>query len=215
MSGRWATFDCYGTLIDWRAGMTDALESVAPGRAQALLDAYHAFELEVEAREPFVPYRTMLAEALRLGAERAGVDLEDEALHVLSRTLPTWPAFPDAAHALAEARAEGWRLGILSNVDRDLIAGTLATRLDVPFDAVVTADEVRSYKPAAGHFDGFRARHEPETWVHVGCSVHHDIVPARQRGLPAILIDREGAATGVPDGTTVLPDLRDLAAVLS
>jgi len=168
MSSRWATFDCYGTLVDWRTGMLRALESVVGGRAAPLLDAYHDFEHAVES-EAYRPYRDVLAESLRRAAAREGIAVSDEG--ILAETLPSWLVFADVEDSLQRLKRGGWRLAILSNVDRDLIAGTLE-HMPVQFDAVITAEDVRSYKPGHAHF----ARFEESTgvargdWVHVAAA---------------------------------------------
>jgi len=216
LSRRWVTFDCYGTLIDWETGMQAAVESVAPGLAEKLLAAYHRLEPEVEDSDEFLAYRQVLTETLQLAAGREGVELPEGGERVLAETLPDWPAFPDTVPALEALRRDGWRLGILSNVDRDLVAGTLDRTLPVSFDAVVTAEDVRSYKPHLGHFRRFAGDHDagPGNWVHVGCSVFHDMRPAGALGVPAVLIDRDGRFEDVGGASAVLPDLVGLRTTL-
>jgi 2-haloacid dehalogenase len=211
-STRWVTFDCYGTLIDWESGMRSAVESVAPSRADRLLSTYYRLEPGVEATTPFLVYRRVLTETLRLAAEREGIELSEGGERVLTETLPDWPMFPDTVPALESLRRDGWKMGILSNVDRDLLADTLARTLPVSFDAIVTAEEVRSYKPALGHFRRFAADHDagPGNWVHVGCSVFHDMRPARRLGVPAVLIDRDSRYEDTGGAAAVLPDLSEL-----
>ena len=216
MSERWVTFDCYGTMVDWRTGMVDALEGVVPGRSADLVDAYHRFEPVVEAELPFRKYRAVLAEGLRRAAESIQIPLVGAQFHVLAATLSTWPAFPDSVAALEQLRADGYSLGILSNVDVDLIRGTLAGPLPVPFDDVITAEEVRSYKPGGGLFDEFLTRYAPDRsqWIHVGSSLWHDCEPAHDRGFRTVLIDRSGMPTDAGCATLVLPDLAALPAGL-
>jgi 2-haloacid dehalogenase len=200
---RWATFDCYGTLVDWEAGMRAALG------AEALVAAYHEAERELEAEERFRPYREVLAEGVR----RTGAAVDDQ---VLARTMSGWPVFDDVGPALRRLLDDGWRLGILSNVDRDLIAGTLE-RLPVAIELVVTAEDVRSYKPAPAHFEAFAAQTPDRTaWVHVACSLRHDIAPAAALGIPNVYIARGDFLTSadvVPDQT--LPDLTALPELLT
>jgi 2-haloacid dehalogenase len=118
---RWATFDCYGTLVDWLGGMRAALQAIAPDGAERLLCAYHELEPAVQG-EHFRRYRDVLAETLRRAAAREGVAFSPEGEHVLAETLPGWPVFDDVAPALNDLRKGDWRLAILSNVDDDLIA---------------------------------------------------------------------------------------------
>lgn len=212
---RWATFDCYGTLVNWKQGMTEALEAVVPGHASLLLEGYHQLEPEVETEQPFRTYRNVLAETLRRAAGRAGVRLAPGAEQVLSDTLPQWPVFPDIGPTLQALRKEGWKLAILSNVDQDLIAETLQ-ELPVPFDAVVTAADVQAYKPALNHFHHFLTMTHValEDWVHVACSYVHDITPAAHLGIKSVWINRAGSSEPAPLATAMLPDLSQLPATL-
>src|SRR6266567_6306620 len=208
---RWATFDCYGTLINWEEGMRQALETILPGESSRLLEHYYQIEKEVEAESPFRSYRNVLAETLRRTARRTGVALASGAEHVLSETLPDWPVFPDVGPSLNALRAAGWKLAILSNVDRDLISGTLRV-LPVPFDDVVTAEDVRSYKPSLNHFQHFRDKNQvaDEHWVHVARSYFHDIVPASQLGIQRVWVNRRGDIAPEPLATVEMPDLSGL-----
>src|SRR3954464_7490947 len=119
---RWATFDCYGTLVDWNRGIGDELERLfgADLRDRALA-RYHELEPEIQAREPGAPYRRVLAEALAGVADSLGRDLSASERDALGRSLPDWPVFAEVPAALAKVRERGWRLVILSNTDRDLI----------------------------------------------------------------------------------------------
>jgi 2-haloacid dehalogenase len=213
---RWATFDCYGTLVDWDVGIHGAIETVAPDHAERLLRAYHELEPEVQA-ERFRPYREVLAESLRRATESEGVGLPEGGAGLLAETLPGWPVFDDVVPAMDELRAGGWRRAILSNVDRDLIAGTLE-HMGVEFDLVVTAEDVCSYKHAHGHFERFRELTDapPPDWIHVAASVFHDIEPARELGVPSVWINREGRPADVGrDAAAILPDLRELRPTLA
>lgn len=130
---------------------------------------------------------------------------------MLAETLPDWPVFPGTVDTLRAIQDNGWKIGILSNVDRDLITGTLE-RLPVKVDAVVTAEDVRAYKPDLAHFERFRTEYlgESDGWVHVGCDVFHDMVPASTLGIPHVLVDREGTYDGRHQLDVVLPDLTGL-----
>jgi 2-haloacid dehalogenase len=212
---RWATFDCYGTLVDWDQGMAQAIASVAPGSAALLLEHYRSIEPEVEAEEPFRPYREALAESLSRAATRAGMRLAPGYEGILAQTLPHWPIFSDVGPALQQLRAEGWKLAILSNVDKDLIAGTLQ-HMPVAFDLIVTAEEVRAYKPALNHFRHFQMSTQAtaENWVHVARSYFHDIIPASQLGIKRIWINRSADPDPATLATVTLPDLQQLPATL-
>jgi 2-haloacid dehalogenase len=210
MGERWATFDCYGTLIDWNAGIRGELARMfGPEAAPSLLRRYHEVEPQVQAEDPSRSYR----DVLRLGLARLG-DVPDGDEDALVRSLPQWPPFPEAPAALEEARGRGWKLAILSNTDRDLIEASKA-RIGVPFEETVVASEIASYKPGHRHWEEFfgRTGAARERHVHVAASLFHDIAPARELGLTSVWINRlqEGAD---PEPTRELPDLAGLAGVL-
>jgi 2-haloacid dehalogenase len=212
---RWATFDCYGTLVDWNAGIEAELARLfGPPRADELLERYHALEPRVQRERPRAGYREVMAAVLAELAAEAGVSLPAEERDALAVSLPRWPVFPEVPAALAEARDRGWRLVALSNTDRDLIEASLAA-VGVPFDGAVVASEIGSYKPASGHWRALAASSgaDPARHVHVAQSHFHDIVPATELGITSIWINRLGE-TGHPPPTRELPDLRGLADVL-
>ncbi len=190
----WATFDCYGTLIDWNGGIGRELERLfGTGSAGSLLRAYHELEPQVQREQPARSYRDVLTVTLaRLAADK-GLELPAEGEAALADSLPSWQPFPEVWAALEAARARGWRLAILSNTDRDYIDASLEL-IGVPFDHVVVASEVGSYKPAPGHWDAFRNIVGPAQggWVHVGASLFHDVAPATELGLSTIWINRLG-----------------------
>jgi 2-haloacid dehalogenase len=128
--------------------------------------------------------------------------------------LPSWPPFSEAPAALEEARVRGWRLAILSNTDRDLIAASKA-RLGVPFDETIVASEIGSYKPGHRHWQEFFARThaDRDRHVHVAASLYHDVAPANELGLRSVWVNRLGETAG-PEPTRELPDLTELADVL-
>jgi 2-haloacid dehalogenase len=207
---RWATFDCYGTLIDWNGGIRGQLARLwGEEDADELLHRYHEVEPEVEAATPGMAYRQVMATVLaRLGDVPVGAE------DALGASLPDWPAFPEVPAALEEARARGWRLAILTNSDRDLIEAS-KQRLGAPFDETVAASEIGSYKPAARHWQEFFARTKAtrEGHVHVAASHFHDVVPARALGLRTVWINRlDERAAPAPDRE--LSDLGGLADVL-
>jgi 2-haloalkanoic acid dehalogenase type II len=203
---RWATFDCYGTLIDWNGGIRAQLARVfGEERADALLVRYHVLEPMLEA-DGTRSYREVLTEAMRgLGAPEAEED-------ALARSLPSWQPFPEVPAALMAARGRGWKLAILSNTDRDYLEASLA-QLGVPFDVTVVASEIGSYKPALGHWRAFEQQAGRPPDVHVAASLFHDVAPANELGLPSIWINRRGETPG-PQPTRELPDLTGLADAL-
>jgi 2-haloacid dehalogenase len=151
---------------------------------------------------------------MAIAAAGAGLAVPPGEEEALARALPGWEPFPEAPAALGELRRRGWRLGLLSNCDRDLIAAS-ARRLDVPFDAVVVAEDVRSYKPAHGHWERFLAQTgaAPDRHVHVAGSLFHDIAPARALGITCVWINRAGG-DGEPVPDRELTDLRRLPDLL-
>ena len=203
---RWASFDCYGTLIDWNGGIRAELARVfGEERADELLHRYHELEPELEA-DGARSYREVLTEAMRrLGAPAD----EDEAL---AQSLPAWRPFPEVPAALMAARGRGWKLAILSNTDRDYIEASLA-QLGVPFELSIVASEIGSYNPAPGHWRAFEERVGRPPDVHVAASLLHDIGPANELGLRSIWINRLGETPG-PQPTRELPDLSRLAETL-
>jgi 2-haloacid dehalogenase len=213
---RWATFDCYGTLVDWNAGIGGGLARLLrDADADELLVRYHELEPQVEAEE-YRTYADVLATvATRIAAEH-GVDLPWDAAQALPRSLPQWPVFPDVAPALEDARRRGWRLCILSNTDRSLLDASLES-IGVPFDHSIVAEEVGSYKPAHGHWERFAADTgaDPSRHVHVAQSLFHDIAPANELDLRNIWINRLGEqAPEDARPTRELPGLTGLGATL-
>jgi 2-haloacid dehalogenase len=205
---RWATFDCYGTLIDWNGGIRRELARVfGEDHADDKLACYHELEPELQADDTR-SYREVLTEAMR--RLRAPEDEED----ALARSLPDWESFPEVPAALEEARERGWKLAILSNTDRDFIEASQA-RLGVPFELAIVASEIGSYKPAHRHWERFfeQSQAPPEGHVHVAASLFHDIVPANELGLRSIWINRLGETPG-PKPTRELRDLDHLADAL-
>jgi 2-haloacid dehalogenase len=189
---RWLTFDCYGTIADWNTCMLGALDPVAGANAAPLLAAYQQAESILEAGPAWRPYREILAEGLDLAAGRVGVPLSEKHAGTFARAWPSMQLFPDAAEALGALASLGWRLAILTNCDDDLFAETSA-RLPVSFEVVVTAQQVRSYKPDLGHFRRFAevTGATPANWIHVANSWVHDILPAARMGLRSVWVDRD------------------------
>jgi 2-haloacid dehalogenase len=212
---RWATFDCYGTLVDWNAGIQAELGRLfGSSLAENVLERYHVLEPHIEKAHPDWTYRAVMAAVLaELGSE-ADVALPAAEADALGRSLPGWPVFPEVPGALAEAHDRGWKLVALSNSDRDLIEASLQT-IGVPFEGAVVASEIGSYKPAHGHWQAFfesfgadKSRH-----VHVAQSHFHDIAPADELGIASIWINRLGERAEPPP-TRELQDLVGLADVL-
>jgi 2-haloacid dehalogenase len=214
MSDRWATFDCYGTLVDWPGGVRDTMQGLWPeADGDALLTAYMRIEpTHQEGRG--TPYRDVMAATMADVAAEAGLTVPEGSSHALAASLPSWRVFPEVPRALTELRERGWQLAILSNTDPDLLSASIAA-IGVPIDERVVASDIGSYKPAFGHWETFfrrtgadRTRH-----VHVAASLFHDIEPCAKLGLPAVWIDRLGETSMVPRSAT-LRDLSDLPETL-
>jgi 2-haloacid dehalogenase len=211
---RWATFDCYGTLIDWNGGIRRELERLfGVEAAPRLLERFHELEPEVQ-HERYRPYREVLALTLERLAAAEGLPIPEGESSALGASLPDWEPFPEVADALREARDGGWRLAILSNSDRDLIAASQA-RIGVPFDLAIVAEDTGSYKPAHGHWERFFevTTAERDRHVHVAASLYHDIAPAGELGLTSVWINRLGE-DGDAEPSREVGDLGPLASVL-
>jgi 2-haloacid dehalogenase len=214
MTERWASFDCYGTLIDWFGGIRATLARLWPdGDPEDLLRRYQEVEPGVQAGRG-IPYRQVLAESLVAVAAAEGRAVPPGGVDALAASLPSWPVFADVPDGLAALRERGWRLAILSNTDRDLLESSM-TSIGVPFDATVVASEIGSYKPAFGHWETFfrstgaeRSRH-----VHVAASLFHDVEPCAKLGLPCVWINRLGESSALPKAGE-LTDLSSAADVL-
>jgi 2-haloacid dehalogenase len=217
------TFDCYGTLIDWEAGLTAAFRPVFVGRGKAFdYDAVlERFAVHEEAAEagPYRRYRDVLAAALRGVSMDFGIEPTADEIDTFSGSVGDWPAFADTAAALARL-AEHFRLGIITNCDDDLFAASLP-KLGVSFDWVITAQQVGSYKPDERNFEAAFARLglPRDRILHVAQSLFHDHAPAQRLGMTSVWIDRRGDRAGsgatppsdaAPDAT--FPDMASFAA---
>ncbi len=207
------TFDCYGTLIDWESGIANAFAAAAAEQSierGAVLEAYARHEPIVEA-EPHRAYRDVLAETARRVAAEKGWTLSDPSF--LADSLPSWLPFADTNAALERMHVAGIRLGLLSNTDDDLLAAT-RRHFTVPFDLIVTAQQVGSYKPAPGHWDEAAARLGSDAtarWLHAAQSYFHDVEPCVARGLPVVWVNRGGEIA--PRLARPLADVPNLAAL--
>jgi len=204
------TFDCYGTLIDWRKGMSDAFRDAGLDPGQAL-DAYHEVEPQLES-ESYRSYREVLTLGAMKAAQKLGSEMTQADSSRFAASLPSWPPFPDTNAALEKLRDAGYQLGILSNVDDDFIAET-QKHFTVTFDLVITAQQIGSYKPAHAHFLAARERAGNLRWIHAAQSNFHDIIPTNALGIPNAWINRLGERP-LPGGTPLaeFPDLATFAA---
>src|SRR6476469_7276743 len=168
-----ATFDCYGTLVDWEGGAAAFLYDLAlrngetePPPGLELRERWEAIQFELVQGE-YRPYREIPAESLRSGMEERDYPWRPEEGEALRRSMGSWQPFPDTRPALRRAREAGLRLIIVSNTDRNIIEHTLR-HLEVPFDGVITAEDCRAYKPSSVVFEQALARvgEPPERVLH-------------------------------------------------
>ncbi|MEP7202600.1 MAG: HAD-IA family hydrolase [Ilumatobacteraceae bacterium] len=207
------SFDCYGTLIDWETGIATALRPWAKRSGielddQGLIAAFGRHETHVEDETPSALYPVVLGETLRRVGADLGASVTDDDAAQFGQSVKDWPAFPDSAEALSRL-ATRFKLIILSNIDRASFAAS-NPRLGVTFDAIVTAEDVGTYKPRPGHFDELFAEIERlgvarDRLVHVAESLFHDHQPSAALGLPSVWIHRRHdkggtGATATPSG---------------
>ncbi len=210
----WITFDCYGTLVDWETGLRQAVREVSGNDDPAMFDAFLGIEAEIEAG-PFQSYHDVQAETLRRLAERFGFQVRPNQVDVLSRTLPDWPVWADTNAALRRLKCQ-YKIGVLSNIDRELFAGT-ARHFEIEVDLLIAAEDVRAYKPSARHFtrmlthvDGDKNR-----MLHAAQSLYHDCVPATHLEIANVWINRRGETnTTTAKPMAEFPDLTGLADAL-
>jgi 2-haloacid dehalogenase len=215
MPVEWVTFDCYGTLIDWERGITDALLPLLPETTdrKALAEWYIAMEAEFEA-EGYHLYKDVLDRVGRRVLASLDAATPDGQASPLPSSLAAWRAFPEVPDALRALVGQGRSLAILSNVDRDLLELSIG-RIGVRPDLAITAEDCGSYKPAPGHWRRFLelSGASTERTVHVGASQYHDMRPAAALGFRTVFIDRHGEALETSP-TRVLRDLQVLPNVI-
>jgi 2-haloalkanoic acid dehalogenase type II len=210
------SFDCYGTLIDWEAGIVTALRTWLDGRrsdltGESLLTAFAEVETGVQADDPGAAYPVVLARVIGRLGEQWGIRVSEPDAEAFGASVGDWPAFPDSAEALARLKRR-FKLIILSNIDRASFARS-NERLGVEFDAIETAEDIGSYKPDPRNFD-WLLRRASELGVgegellHVAQSLYHDHVPAKAVGLPTVWIDRRADRPGGGATPAAPPDLR-------
>jgi 2-haloalkanoic acid dehalogenase type II len=211
-----ATFDCYGTLVDWEGGLAGFLytlllrEGVAdPPPGRDLRERWEAIQFDL-IQGSYKPYKEVLAQSLRAWCGEHGVPDRDVYGEALADSMRAWQPFPDTGPALTRVREAGVRLSILSNTDRDIIEHTLK-QIGVPFDDVITAEDVGVYKPSTDGFEQLleRVEEDPSDIVHVAFGFKYDIKPAKELGMGSAWVNRHQEP--LPDRGTV-PDYewRDL-----
>jgi len=191
------TFDCYGTLIDWESGIRNAFHKIlietgaSPDLKDRALQLYEDEERRIEREKPHLLYRDVLAKTALAVSHRIGWDLRETDSSFLAEDLPNWSPFKDTNQAL-QRLAKNHVLGILSNIDNELLEGTL-NHLKTRFDIIITAENIKSYKPAFAHFEKAHELIGERSWVHVAGSQYHDIEPAATLGIRAVWVNRKGA----------------------
>ncbi len=210
------TFDCYGTLIDWDGGIAAALASL-PSLAgldlARLADDRARLERELQ-RRAYQPYGELLRRTLASAAVSHGRTPTEAELERFAASMPAWPPFPDSGPAL-RALAGRFRLAILSNVETRVLEASIAL-LDAPFETFVTAEEIRSYKPAPRHFEEGLSRLglARDEVLHVAASLYHDVAPTRALGIRCVWVNRLGEPLTGPAPDAEVPSMEAAARLL-
>lgn len=216
----WLSFDCYGTLVDWETGITDAAAAVFARHGvrrskEEILALFSDAEPKVQTSGEFLEYRRVLRDVMQIMAWEVSIRLRPEEADALPNSLPQWPIFPDAPDALRKLQTR-YQLAVISNVDGDLFNQS-EEALGVKFSAVITSQQARSYKPDLNPFHKAQERMgvEHDRWLHVGESLYHDIGPANRLGIDSVWVKRpdRGGGTRLTDAVPSLtvPDLTALA----
>ena len=222
----WLSFDCYGTLVDWETGITAAVaEMFARHRVRKskdeILALFASSEPRVQSSGEFLEYRSVLRDVMQIMAWESGIRLSAAEAEMLPDSLPSWPVFPEAPEALKQLQSS-YRLAIISNVDDSLFARS-EEALGIKFDAVITSQQARYYKPNLRSFELAQERmgldSDISKWLHVGESLYHDIGPANRLGIDSVWVKRpdRGGGTRPTDAAPTLevPDLSALARLAS
>jgi 2-haloacid dehalogenase len=195
------SFDCYGTLINWEAGILPTLQGVLASHGRSLTDAallelYGEFEAEAESG-PYQSYRNVLESVVERFGDRFDFRPSPTELRSLHESIPEWPPFPDTVAGLRELQKR-YKLAVISNIDDDLFAAT-RKHLGVDFDCVVTAQQARSYKPSLNNFHlALRTMGvSPDRLLHAAQSIYHDVIPAQSLGIATVWVNRRSARPGV------------------
>lgn len=208
----WISFDCYGTLIDWESGILGYVRPLLRDKNcnasdSQILNLYSELEPREQA-EPYRSYREVLASVMRGLAQEFNFDVSANEAAGLADSIAEWKPFPDTVQGLRQLKSR-YKLAILSNIDDDLFAHT-AKHLEVPFDLVVTAQQVRAYKPSQRNFQTLLARigASPDALLHAAESLYHDVAPARALGISTVWVNRrQGKAAAATRIAAARPDL--------
>jgi len=207
------TFDCYGTMIDWEAGIFSALRPILKTHRKklsdaALLELYSELELQAE-QQNFLNYREVLQSVVRGFGEQLGFKPTGAEIRSLPDSVARWQPFADTVGALRRLKTR-YKLAVISNIDDDLFALS-APKLGVNFDHVITAQQARCYKPGMKIFQMAKERIGVDTpqWLHVGQSVYHDVIPAKSLGIATVWVNRPSprAGAGATKAATAQPNV--------
>ncbi len=210
----WVTFDCLGTLVDWRRGFLDAIRPLvrgaSPAATSALFESYLVEEQRLEAG-PYLPYREIMVAALRSAAGAGGILLSRSDAERIPESIPQWPLFPDTRGAIDGLRSRGLCVGVLSNIDRDLLDQTLRAH-GLGTTMSVTAEEVRAYKPSPAHWIRFlkATGADPQSVWHVAGEYAYDIPPASRLGFHTAFVARYREAPAASEADLEVRDLGEL-----
>jgi 2-haloacid dehalogenase len=209
------TFDCYGTLVDWRAGLLAIVAGAAGDRAADVARVYDAYACEAEQERPQRTYKDVYVTALLRAAADARVPLSEADARFSLSSWSVLRPYDDTDAFLMALRQKGYRIGVLTNCDDDLFEITHRS-FRTPFDLFVTAERIRGYKPAPWHFRAFELMTgvQKTNWVHVGSSWYHDVAPARELGIKHVWFDRESTSNARDRGTASVTDSTGLVAAI-
>ena len=210
---QWLSFDCYGTLVDWETGISDAVadslvsHDIRMSRSE-ILALFAEVEPQIQQGGRYLEYRRVLRRVMAMIGIKLGVQFSESEMNCLVNTIGSWPVFADTRNALRVLKSQ-YNLAIISNVDDDLFAPT-ADLLGVELDAVVTAQQCVSYKPDHRNFQIALERMDiqKDKWLHIGESLYHDIAPANELGIASVWVNRgHGNEGGATRPTDAKPDM--------
>ena len=210
---QWLSFDCYGTLVDWETGISDAVayalgpHDIYMSRSE-ILALFAEVEPQIQQGGRYLEYRRVLRRVMAMIGIKLEVQFSESEMNCLVSTIGSWPVFPDTRAALRSMKSR-YNLAIISNVDDDLFAPT-ADALGVELDTVVTAQQCGSYKPDHRNFRTALDRMgiEKDRWLHIGESLYHDIAPANELGIASVWVNRGyGKTGGATRPTDATPDM--------
>jgi 2-haloacid dehalogenase len=212
------TFDCYGTLIDWEAGLRDYVRPILAQTKQADVTPEAWMErwerIQFQMLTPYRSYREILTRSYDATMQHFGIEAFVDAGAGLARSVASWQPFPDSTAALRRL-AKRRRLGIVSNIDQDLLADSVG-RLQAPFSCLVTAEDVRAYKPDPRPFELAieRLGLPPTQILHAAFGWKYDLAPARALGMKTCFVNRGQVTVDEPRDVEV-PSLAALADLLA